>query len=63
MDMSEVAAYKSLNLVMALVSPKDLEFGMSRMYEMMTEDTDFETFVCRIRGEAEKWISNKLKNT
>lgn len=43
----------------ALVSPTNLIFGLSRMYEAYLDQGSF-TYVCRTREEAEAWLHGKL---
>lgn len=47
-------------LLLALVSPKDLAFGMSRMFQVLSEGDLFKTEVFRDRDSAEKWIKEEL---
>ena len=44
--------------VLAFVAKKDLEFGLTRMWEIIAENTglQWETMVFRDRGKAEIWI-------
>lgn len=54
------AARQNSNLIMALVSETDLQFGMSRMFEAQISQTGFRTKVFRDRKSAEEWISEEL---
>ncbi len=47
-------------MLVALVSPKTIEFGMSRMYQVL-EDSLFNTEVFRDRSSADKWIKEELQ--
>jgi len=47
-------------MLLALVSPKDLTFGMSRMFQTISEGDLFKTEVFRDRDSAEKWIKEEL---
>jgi len=47
-------------MLIALVSPKDLEFGMSRMFQVLSEGDQFKKEVFRNREKAEKWIRKEL---
>ena len=40
----------------AFVAPKDLEFGLTRMYEMMEEDSPMDTRVFRDTKTACEWL-------
>lgn len=41
---------------LAIVAPRDLLFGMARMYEMLRNDSPVEVRVFREREEAESWL-------
>jgi hypothetical protein len=45
---------------LAIVAPRDLIFGMSRMLEMRTEHLFVATRVFRELGEAEKWLAESI---
>ena len=47
-------------MLLALVSPKNVEYGMSRMYQIISDDKGFKTMVFRSRSEADEWISKEL---
>ena len=47
---------KNPELILALVSGNDHQFGMSRMFEATTRDDAFETEVFRSRDDALQWI-------
>jgi hypothetical protein len=53
-------ASRNPGMLLALVSPKDLAFGMSRMFQVFSEGSLYKTEVFRDRGSAEKWIKEKL---
>ena len=48
--------------VVAIVAKKDLEFGVSRMWEIIIETTGikWETMVCRTREDAVTWIKKRV---
>ncbi len=52
---------RNSGMLVALVSPKTIEFGMSRMYQVFEEDSLFKTEVFRDRSSADKWIKQELK--
>lgn len=62
-DVKEIVAMdnKFASLVprafVALVAPKDLLFGMARMWEMQVERPGWTTHAFRTRGEAEAWLA------
>lgn len=41
---------------LAIVAPRDLFFGMARMYEILRSESPVEVRVFRERGEAESWL-------
>ena len=47
--------------VVAVVAPKDLGFGLSRMWEILCEEIFWETNVFRTPEEAKKWIRKCVK--
>ncbi len=54
------AAKRNPNLIMALISETNHQFGMSRMYEAYINEAGFQTMTFRDRDTAEKWIKNEL---
>ena len=59
-ELNKKESLRNPGLLLALVAPKDLEFGMSRMYQIFAEDALFETVVFRSRDAADEWIRSKL---
>lgn len=57
------AAKRNPNLLIALISETDHQFGMSRMYEAYIDEAGFQTMAFLDRGAAEKWIKNELNKT
>jgi len=47
--------------VNALAADQDLIFGLSIMWQLLVEATDWETMVFRKREDAEAWITKKVK--
>ena len=49
--------------VLAIAAKQDLEFGLTRMWEIIVENSGlpWETMVFRDRDTAEKWIKQKVK--
>jgi len=45
----------------AIVAPKDLTFGISRMFQAMSEyvDAPFTVMIFRTMGEAQEWLENE----
>ena len=62
---AEVAHLFQSNLnnksILAIIAPKDLEFGLSRVFEQRVAKTDDLVRVFRSRPEAESWIRESLK--
>jgi hypothetical protein len=49
-------------MVTAVVVPYDKGFGMSRMWEMLTERPGWSTRVFRSRSEAESWLREEVRS-
>jgi hypothetical protein len=47
--------------VIALVADQDLIFGLSRMWELLIDATEWVTGVFRKRDDAEAWITQNVK--
>ena len=47
--------------VVATVAHQDYIYGMSRMWEILVNSTDWETMVFRNREHAEAWLSKRVK--
>ena len=47
--------------IVALVAKHDVIYGMSRMWEILSEGTKWETMVSRNREDAESWIKQRIK--
>lgn len=60
-EMASKMYKENQNLIVALVMPTDVEYGMGRMWQAYAEQYGIESFVCRTRTEAEEWIGKKLK--
>jgi hypothetical protein len=50
-------------IVTAVVIPYDYGFGMSRMWEMLTERPGWSTRTFRNRPEAEAWLREEVRHT
>ena len=57
---SKSASKLNPNLLVAMVRPEDVDFGMSRMYQSLLEDSDFRIGVFRTRAEAGDWVASLL---
>jgi len=47
--------------LIAVASPNDLGYGLSRMWEALMDDVGWETITLRSRSEAEHWILERMK--
>lgn len=56
-----IAARAVSGVLLAVSSPKDLGFGLSRMWEALVERVGWETMTFRSVMEAEAWIQRRLK--
>jgi len=57
----ERAARMNPHAVIAIVADKDFAFGLSRMWEMLMGQAEWEIKVFRSRGDAERYIISKVK--
>jgi hypothetical protein len=60
-DIDKAASKSNPNIIIAIISPTDLQFGMSRMWEMYVEESRFLTEIFRDRKSADEWIEKQLK--
>ena len=49
------------DIVVAIVSASDLQYGISRMYQAHAGESAFVTEIFRDRESADKWIESQLK--
>jgi len=49
-------------LIIAIIAPKDIAFGMSRVYEAYADETGFRIKVFRDKKESQLWIQKQLNN-
>lgn len=47
--------------IVAIVATQDFIYGLARMWEGITDDTNWETMVFRNREDAELWLGKKAK--
>lgn len=57
----EVAAKINDNIIIALISTTDLQFGYSRMWQVYVDGTGFLTEIFPDRASAEAWLAEKLR--
>jgi len=55
-SVTEEFTHRGVTVKVAIVAPRDLEFGLSRMYEMLQSQSKNDVRVFRDRAEAEAWI-------
>ena len=60
-DVAAQIAKWNKDIIVALVSPSDAQYGMGRMWQTYGERYDIKSYVCRTRAEAEEWIRSNLK--
>ena len=60
---SVLAEHTFTGLPVAVVAPRDLEYGLSRMWQVFVEENGWETMVFRLRTEAERWLQERLTET
>jgi len=55
------AANQSRSLIIAVAGPDDLTFGISRMWQALTSDSNLRTRIFRSLPDAERWIKETLQ--
>ena len=60
-EQDKAAAKINPNIIIALISTTDLQYGISRMYSSYVGDSGFLTELFRDRNSAEKWIKQQLQ--
>ena len=55
-----LAPYTRDGIAVAIVAPRDLEYGLSRMWQAFVENNGWETMVFRSREKAEEWVREKV---
>lgn len=61
MGLSEEVAGVNPDVIVAIVADKDLLFGLSRMFQLRLDATNWELMVFRKREEANAWIRKRVK--
>jgi len=56
-----IAAIAQPGALLAVASPGDLGYGLSRIWEVLMEQVGWETMTFRSRAEAEAWIRQRAK--
>ena len=62
-EIDKKAAETNPNIIIAIVAPTDLQFGISRVWQVYVENSNFLTKVFRERENAENWLKEKLNKT
>lgn len=57
---SVLAKHTFTGMPVAVVAPRDLEYGLSRMWQVFVEENGWETMILRSRTEAERWLQQRL---
>jgi hypothetical protein len=60
-EQDKAAAKTNPNIIIALISKTDLQYGISRVYSALVGDNGFLTEIFRDRKNAEEWIEKQLK--
>ncbi len=60
-ELNRKESIRNPGLLLALVASKDVQFGMSRMFQVLAEESSFITNVFRDRKTAEDWIRQELE--
>ena len=60
-EQDKAAAKINPNIILALISVSNLQYGISRMYQAYIGEDGFETEIFQDRESAERWIVSKLK--
>ena len=55
-EVTEEFTRRGVTVRIAIVAPRDLEFGLARMYEMLQSQSLNDVRVFRTRADAESWI-------
>ncbi len=68
-EVKEIAAIDTLasktnpEIIIAVISSTDLQFGISRVWQAYVEESNFLTQVFRDKVEAKKWLEGQLNKT
>ena len=60
-EQDKAAAKTNPNIIIALISTTDLQYGISRMYQAYVRDIGFLVEVFRNRKSAEEWVDSQLE--
>jgi hypothetical protein len=55
-----IAQIAPAGIVVAMIAPREVDFGMARMWQVFVEETGWETMVFRSFDEADLWLREKV---
>jgi len=56
-----IASIAHAGVILAVAAPRDLGFGLSRMWEILMEQIGWETMTFRSLEEADDWVRHRVK--
>ena len=62
-EIDKAASNSNPDIIIVIIASSDLQFGMSRIWQVYVEDSKFETKIFRDRITAEKWLEGQLNKT
>ena len=62
-EIDKQASKTNPNIIIAIVAPTDLQFGISRAWQAYVAESKFSTKIFRERESAEKWVKEEIKET
>jgi hypothetical protein len=60
-EVCKAAAQVNPKLIAAVVAENDFIYGLSRMWQLLSDETDWEIKVFRNRKDAENWVRQRVK--
>ena len=61
-ELDNKASAVNPNIIIAIVSPTSLQYGMTRMWQAYIKDDRFVTQIFQDRKSADKWIKSQLES-
>jgi len=61
--LDNIASATNPNIIIAVISPTKLQYGMTRMWQLYLEDNRFTTEIFPDRKNADQWIKERLETT
>lgn len=62
-DIDKAASNTNPDIIIVIIASTDLQFGVSKMWQVYVEDSTFETEIFRDRITAENWLKEQLNKT